>query len=520
MIRDLVAALSLANLCFIEVWMELVFMPASSTYFLKTARQATDYVAAIADVLILTAAILGGFRLVRRLKARPRAACDLLFLLALLVPLNTLRLNVRLPFGVGRLWHWITLAGYQHAAAVAALVALLILVRWHSLVARSAYILMLVLSPFALVTLGRATTSAFGPGRLDRFTAPVLAPALPVADPEAPRVLWLLFDELDESIIADRRPPGLALPELDRLRGEAFYATKALSPAETTLTSLPALLSGRLVAAAQPLGPADLEVRFVGETTAVSWHDAPNVFCDARAAGYNTAVVGWYHPYCRVFGGCLTQCSFEPVYLTVVARDEDQGPGARMAEQAFSLLPVNGRRLAIQSHRRILEQAIRVASDSKPGLAFVHFSIPHLPAIFDRQGGRLTIARPSDLAVYLDNVALVDQTLGELRAAMEVRGLWDRTTVLLTADHAWRESWAFDGRTDRWVPFLLKLAGQRSTLTYPREFNTVLASDLVLAVLRREVGSPSQVGAWIDGNEAARSTRRVSPVVQDSPGPS
>ena len=307
-----------------------------------------------------------------------------------------------------------------------------------------------------------------------------------------------------------------ALPELDRLRREAFYATRAFPPSEATLTSLPALLSGRLVAAAQPRGPADLEVTFTGERSAVSWRAAPNVFCDARAAGYNTALVGWYHPYCRLFGGCLTQCSFEPVYLTVVARDEDQGPAARMAEQAFSILPVNSRRLAIRSHQRILEQAIRVASDPEAGLAFVHFSIPHLPVIFDRLRGRLTIARPPDLAVYLDNVALVDRTLGELRAAMEARGLWDRTTVLLTADHAWRESWAFDGRTDRRVPFLLKLAGQGSALAYPREFNTVLASDLVLAVLRREVGSPGEVGPWIDGNAAARLARRASPT--DRPG--
>jgi hypothetical protein len=498
--RDLLVALSLANLCFIEAWSELLFMPPASTYFLGAPRQASDYAAAVVDVLGLTAVLWVALRSCRRGGPHWLLAGDVLGVLALLLPLNALRLNVRLPLGVGKVWHWIGLAGLHHVAVVVALVALFVAARWHRALAWVGYRLLLLAAPFCLLTLGRAMVTALTLGTPAAFPHAVPAPALPALPPDAPRVVWLLFDELDESMIASKRPL-LALPQLDRLRDQAFYATKALPPSDATLRSIPALLSGRIVADAQPRGPSDLQVTFAGESASATWGDAPNVFCRARASGFDTALVGWYHPYCRELAACLGECFFEPVYLAVVGRDEREGFLDRMRDQALAVLPVNSRRLAIRSYRRILERALLVASRPEPGLVFAHFSVPHVPAIFDRAHGRFTWARLSNVTGYVDNLALVDRTVGELRRAMESCGVWDRTTVLLTADHAWRESAAFDGREDREVPFMLKLAGQRQgePLSYWRTFNTVLSTDLVLAILRREVRTPAEVSAWLDG---------------------
>src|SRR2546425_7901138 len=36
-----------------------------------------------------------------------------------------------------------------------------------------------------------------------------------------------------------------------------------------------------------------------------------NLFRRARALGYDTALIGWYHPYCRVLGSDLTRCYWE-----------------------------------------------------------------------------------------------------------------------------------------------------------------------------------------------------------------
>ena len=62
------------------------------------------------------------------------------------------------------------------------------------------------------------------------------------------------------------------------------------------------------------------------------------------------------------------------------------------------------------------------------------------------------------------------------------------------------------GHTDRRVPFILKLGGRNTHLKYEPAFNTVLSQDLLLALLRGEMSSASEVAAWIDSRrpEATR----------------
>ena len=59
--------------------------------------------------------------------------------------------------------------------------------------------------------------------------------------PSLRRVVWLVFEELDQRIAFEARPPGLGLPELDRLRRESLYADAARPPAGTTEVVVPAL---------------------------------------------------------------------------------------------------------------------------------------------------------------------------------------------------------------------------------------------------------------------------------------
>src|SRR5205807_2671437 len=99
---------------------------------------------------------------------------------------------------------------------------------------------------------------------------------------------------------------------------------------------------------------------------------------------------------------------------------------------------------------------------------------------------------------YLDGLALVDRTVGDLRAALERVGLWDRTTVLLSSDHYFRSSRLFDQREDHRIPFLLKLAGQKSSFHYSRPFSTIVDGRLLLAVLAGEVGDAASVSEWLD----------------------
>ncbi len=95
-----------------------------------------------------------------------------------------------------------------------------------------------------------------------------------------------------------------------------------------------------------------------------------------------------------------------------------------------------------------------------------------------------------------------------MRRRLEEAGLWERTAVVVTSDHNWRQSFSLDGKTDARVPFLVKLPAQKEGITYETELSTVLAHDLVLAILRGELSQAEQVRGWLSER---RSREQVGP---------
>jgi len=155
----------------------------------------------------------------------------------------------------------------------------------------------------------------------------------------------------------------------------------------------------------------------------------------------------------------------------------------------------------------IFEDAKKVATNPDLDLILVHWPVPHPPGIYDRSKDDFALDEGSS---YLDNLELMDRTLGEIRRAMEGSSSWENTTVLITGDHWWRTDWwrteplwtsedaAFASRIDHRVPFLLRVAGQKEAITYEPAFNTVLIHDLLLALLSGEVSTPNSIVSWID----------------------
>jgi hypothetical protein len=127
--------------------------------------------------------------------------------------------------------------------------------------------------------------------------------------------VWIIFDELSQEIAFEKRPPTLRLPNFDHLRAESFYASAARSPSNSTVTSLPALIIGQHVAAAAHPAPNRLLLTVPGCATAIEWNEAPNIFDVSRQMGYNTALVGWFHPYGRLLNHSLTRCYWTAGWL-------------------------------------------------------------------------------------------------------------------------------------------------------------------------------------------------------------
>jgi hypothetical protein len=370
------------------------------------------------------------------------------------------------------------------------------------------------------------------------------ASVLPARGAHSPRFVWVIFDELDQRMVFERRPAYLELPELDRMVGESVSANHAVETATFTAIALPSLICGRIFANAQAVDASTLELVPQGSTQRVDWRNEPNVFTRARSLGLNAALVGWHHPYCRVVGDQLIDCFALPSFHSTAALVEEARAARdgvwKTAAWLFEWQLVNLRdmfrggedpgserfrdaeiqRAQQQQYFQIRDQAYRDAADPRIDLLFLHIPAPHLLPIYNRRKHNFDLDGDLD---YFDNVALVDRTLGELRAAIEQAGLSDRTSLLVTADHglrpgAWigRMGWTeeLDRLTERQppetVPFILKLAGQKQAVRVEHVFSNVAGADLALAVLGGKVATAQQAAAWMNQRPAVAGSQVVA----------
>ena len=502
--RDLLIAISLSNLCFLWAWETLANPAYYSFYFIKGSGSITEPIALVLDVLILAALFGGLVQLARRSKYRlPLIMARWIFLLLLAVPVYTIlhKREAQSVRGEFDLPGWALIA-----TAACGILLLMVAYRWRRHAMKVAVTCVLILSPLIVVNFGNSAWLLHKHGQTLR-NANYIKPSQAPSNSGQKHIVWIVFDELDQRVTFGQRPAGLSLPELDRLRGESFYAPKAYPPAGYTLHSMPALITGRSVATSTPLSPNELALTFEDQKVA-NWSTVKNVFSDARESGFSAAVAGWYHPYCRVIGASLDFCTWYPL----AERPQNQGSAFSVLIQnmvfwvrhSFYRIPLNVVRRARNSHqiiqhhsayRGISTDGFNLATDLNWNLVMIHFPIPHAPFMYDSKARQFS--RLGD-RTYYDNLAFVDDTLGQIRRAMESAQVWEKSTVLITSDHAWRERPNGTVEPDHRVPFILKLPGRPQPMVYERPFRTLVTRDLLINILRGDLMQVEEVKAWLD----------------------
>jgi hypothetical protein len=507
MLRDFGIALSIANVTFLRIWWELLTYSRADMFYVKTAPPTSVLTAAVLGVLVLSLAIFAVMLILRIYVSNPvvhigiGAATALLFV----VPALSLLFSAsnRYPY-IRELP--LRLLGQRTAIVVG--VCAFILIAYAFVRTRPAAI-MLVLLPFVPVTFSQAIWKAIKyDARL--YSDKPLAPFLRGQE-DGPRVLWVIFDRMDQRLSFDNRPATVQLPEFDRLRNETVHARNAVPPAPYTLYSMPALIYGRLLRFVKNTDIDEFSIRFDDDGSQSIWGSQGTIFSDVRAAGLNSGIVGWYLPYCRVLNQSVSACEWFDMDRQHNSYDfNNDNPAAIpsiMLNQFRSLYETNllspfGQSLPTlkhaQTYRTILAEGRQFAVDTRLNVVLLHFPIPHWPYFYNRKTGADDLGN-SLVYGYLDALNLADITLGTIRRDLEQAGLWDRTTVLVSSDHSHRMgATAIDGKMDPRVPFLLKLPGQTVGVEYANKFNTLVTKDILLAVLRGEVTTPKHVTEWLD----------------------
>ncbi|HEV7681155.1 MAG TPA: sulfatase-like hydrolase/transferase [Pyrinomonadaceae bacterium] len=527
MYRKLALAFSLANLCFFKTWREILNPQAVAYLYLwKQDPGFAAIVALISNVLALTAIFFFGFTLAWR-SSNPhwRNAVRVAFLVILLRALNGVRIQFQ-SLSTGHLRLVFGRIGF-FVLGVSLLALLMVVIARYGLprVTRVAAFVALILFPFGVIGFTQATFQLIKYRALVSHERPSL-PLLPVGKDQR-RVLWVIFDEMSADVAFQHRPVALRMPEFDRFQSVALSATNAYPPAGRTLQSIPALLTGRLVADVKPAGPEELLLTFPSQNESVGWSQQPDILTTARKAGLNAALVGWYHPYCRIIGDRLTSCFWQPasqvttpekfsVARALLLQNSDLlrlVPFTAAVRQRLQPQETDFRAAHLTDYLALADRAAQLAANPEINLAFVHLPVPHPPYIYDRNRGVWDTTGPLS---YLDNLALADLTLGKLRQAMERNGTWDNTTIVISSDHWWRteywdirkpiwssadDSFRAEGANHR-IPFLVKLAGQKTSVMYDASFNTVLTHDLVLDILSGKVAAPEGLTGWLDTHKS------------------
>lgn len=336
------------------------------------------------------------------------------------------------------------------------------------------------------------------------------------------RVLWVILDELDQRLVFDQRPPWLQLPEFDALRSSSLYAANAFPPpGQRTEIAIPELISGRIFDKIETDNPGHLFVRLAGESRTDDWSKIPNVFTDARDLGLQSAIVGFFNPYCRFLGGETVACKSILLGSDISLRKILLIDASLILSRAIRIGPfsfyrsdVANRRLrqaSIDSYSELMRSANMAVADPRIAVALIHLPTPHPPGYYNRLQNRFT----TETSSYLDNLVLADRTLSQLRSTLRAARLENSTTIIVSGDHGLRgylyylrDFWTEEDRQvstklDFRVPFLVHFGAEKSDAKVDHPFNTVLTRLLIHAILSGEVQNACQAALWIVQNRTS-----------------
>ena len=336
-------------------------------------------------------------------------------------------------------------------------VMLLLLLRfnkWYRRVMRTGSAVAAALIVFAVCSFAQliwVATWKPAPNQIDAAWA--IAPQPPR---QHPLLVWIVFDELSYDQVFEHRARDLNLANFDALRAQSTLFTDAQPAGYHTVKIIPSLLTGKIVDGIRYNFHNQLWVHHESESGWQPIDGAQTVFGDAEQAGWRTAAVGWYNPYCSIYADALQNCfwtnhdmfdglmaqnaSFADNVYTPLEQVVRELKSPSRADRHLCSFDVRHR---YQTHIDLQQHAFQLLHTDQADFVFLHFAIPHSPNIWSRIDGDYTQTCDSS---YLDNLALTDGVLGRLVTTLKASPRWDQTTLIVQGDHSWRiDAW-------NWLP--------------------------------------------------------------------
>ena len=496
----MLASLSVANLLAIQIWLVL-FRPGQ-----EAPIPGKEFAAAIVVVLLLAGLIALLAWLTDRL---PATTGRQLFKTASLASLWVLVVWSTLKPG---LQQWLQYAMGEARALLIGIAAagFLLVVGTLCLYARSSLFWMkqaaLVMAPFVLLTFGQSAWQVWQRGVGDQLVASAPIPRLAEGQHRA-RTVVVLFDEFDYELAFEPNERRRVLPALDGLAANALFATHAYPPMHSTAMSVPAMLTGRLVREGKARNdrPGDILVQFeTGDFEPFS--EQRTVFTRLREGGLTSLRMSdALLPHERLAGSADADTVIPPARVRRslwahvaghIGALSDSLPLAKGLGLDLRLAGLMGAPHPSEDVSRVGDQIVDLAVNGNADVLFLHILLPHLPVVFDPSAMAFSSRTSSD---YRDNLPAVDQLAGKVLNGLSENGRLDDTHVVIISDHFFRNKKSMYGLGDHRVPFIARFARDAAPVgKFEKPFNTVLLSDMLIAMAQHQVQDSAGLAKWID----------------------
>jgi hypothetical protein len=342
-------------------------------------------------------------------------------------------------------------------AVVWAGILLLLLLRfpkWYRILMRAGGALAASLVIFAFCSIAQLLWVASWKPAPNQITAAWNQPATSQPPRNHPLLVWIIFDELSYDQVFEHRARDLNLPNFDALRGQSTLFTDTQPVGYFTVKIIPSLLTGKSVDRIRYNFHNRLWVHHESGWQPID--GSQTLFGDAQKAGWRTAAVGWYNPYCAIYGDAIQDCYWTNHDMF----DGLMAPGAPLLTNIYTPLQQVVRELKspsradrdlctfdvrhrYQTHIDLQQHAFQLLHTDQADFVFLHFSVPHSPNIWSRIHDDYTQYCDSS---YLDNLALADRVLGHVVQTLKASPRWNQTTLIVQGDHSWRvDAW-------NWLP--------------------------------------------------------------------
>jgi hypothetical protein len=331
-----------------------------------------------------------------------------------------------------------------------------------------------------------------------------------VNPPSSKQIIWILFDELSYKLAFEQPPPGVDLKNFRNLRSESVSFANVQAAGFYTDRIIPSLIAGKKIDEIR--SDADRGLLYLNsEHHWVRYDQNQSLFGLAHAAGWNSAVVGWFNPYCRIFSSVLDSCMWEPDELSLVLESAGASEhksalaNAQILVRAFLTadLPSESQdastRIAV--YQKLMTRATDLIRQREYDFIFIHLSAPHPPGFYNRKTHEFC-----GCGNYIDNLQLADDSLGQLEDEIKHSPQADQTTLIVSSDHSWRVplwsgwgTWTAEeqrisqGAFDSRPAFLVHFPGQTSAIDIAEPQPELVEHDIIASMLQNKLQSPNDL---------------------------